>query len=78
MTQLTYLFYWLVVVLQIRSVPNSKLQIVGSSGVAASLGLNYYLKEFGGCQIAWSGSQLNLTKPLPRLDQVINVTTNDR
>jgi len=54
------------------------LEITGSSGVAAALGLGVYLKEYGNCQVAWSDSQLNLSSPLPQVSDVLVRSANDR
>ncbi|KAM6993694.1 alpha-N-acetylglucosaminidase [Passerculus sandwichensis] len=41
--------------------------VEGSSGVAAAAGLYRYLRDFCGCHLSWSGAQLRLPEPLPRL-----------
>lgn len=60
------------------STVSSQLVVSGSSGVAASLGYGNYLKQYGGCQVAWSGTQCNLTDHLPVVQTPVQVTTNDR
>uniref|UniRef100_T1JFM2 Alpha-N-acetylglucosaminidase n=1 Tax=Strigamia maritima TaxID=126957 RepID=T1JFM2_STRMM len=55
-----------------------KIAVTGNTGVAASLGIQNYLKYWAGCHISWSGSQLNLPTPLPRIDTPIQMSTNDR
>uniref|UniRef100_A0A8C6YPV8 N-acetyl-alpha-glucosaminidase n=1 Tax=Nothoprocta perdicaria TaxID=30464 RepID=A0A8C6YPV8_NOTPE len=37
------------------------------AGVAAAAGLYRYLRDFCGCHVSWSGAQLRLPDPLPRL-----------
>ncbi|XP_038610185.1 alpha-N-acetylglucosaminidase [Tachyglossus aculeatus] len=41
------------------------VRVAGSSGVAAAAGLHRYLRDFCGCQVAWSGPQLRLPDTLP-------------
>ncbi|KAF6026713.1 NAGLU [Bugula neritina] len=63
---------------RLRTLHSGELEITGSSGVAASLGLGVYLKEYGSCQVAWSDSQLNLSSPLPQVSDVLVRSANDR
>jgi alpha-N-acetylglucosaminidase len=45
--------------------------------VAAAAGLHRYLRDFCGCQVAWSGSQLHLPRPLPAVpDELTEATPN--
>ncbi|NWQ84581.1 ANAG acetylglucosaminidase, partial [Columbina picui] len=52
--------------------------VTGSSGVAAAAGLYRYLRDFCGCHLSWSGAQLRLPDPLPRLRTEIRVTAPGR
>lgn len=47
-----------------------KVNIVGSSGVAAAWGFHHYLKYYCLCHISWDGNQINIPPVLP----VANVT----
>nr|CAI5849094.1 unnamed protein product [Callosobruchus analis] len=44
------------------------VRIVGTTGVAAATGLNYYLKYYCNLQISWEVSQVNLPQHLPEID----------
>lgn len=50
----------------------------GSTGVAAAAGLHRYLRDFCGCQVAWSSSQLHLPRPLPAVPDGLTETTPNR
>ncbi len=64
-------------VIQLESVED-KMSISGSSGVAAAMGLYYYLSEFCACHISWAGDQLNLPTTLPRIANAVTIVSNDR
>lgn len=63
---------------QLSSVGGGKVAVVGSSGVAAATGCYNYLKYFCGCHISWSGVQLQVPSPLPRVPSTITVKTPNR
>lgn len=50
----------------------------GSTGVAAAAGLHRYLRDFCGCHIAWSSSQLHLPSPLPAVPDGLTEATPNR
>ncbi|XP_054505678.2 alpha-N-acetylglucosaminidase [Agelaius phoeniceus] len=52
--------------------------VEGSSGVAAAAGLYRYLRDFCGCHLSWSGAQLRLPEPLPRLRAEIRAAAPGR
>ncbi|CAK6438171.1 unnamed protein product [Pipistrellus nathusii] len=54
------------------------VRVVGSTGVAAAAGLHRYLRDFCGCHVAWSGSQLHLPQPLPALPAELTEATPNR
>lgn len=55
----------------------AQVRVLGSTGVAAAAGLHRYLRDFCGCHVAWSGSQLRLPQPLPALpDELTEATPN--
>ncbi|XP_073984721.1 N-acetyl-alpha-glucosaminidase isoform X2 [Rhodnius prolixus] len=60
----------------IKAKTSNQVQIYGTSGVAASWGFHYYLKEYCNCHISWDGDQINLPSDLPSVD--IRVTANDK
>ncbi|XP_073428428.1 alpha-N-acetylglucosaminidase [Dendrobates tinctorius] len=63
---------------QLSSVGAEKVAVVGSSGVAAATGFYSYLKTFCDCHISWSGVQLQVPSPLPRVPSPITVKTPNR
>ncbi|XP_071967830.1 alpha-N-acetylglucosaminidase [Engystomops pustulosus] len=63
---------------ELRSVGAGKVAVVGSTGVAAATGCYNYLKYFCGCHISWSGVQLQVPSPLPRVPYTITVKTPNR
>ena len=52
----------------------SKLQIKGTSGVACSLGLQHFLKNYCQAHISWSGDQLKIPKPFPTVKDLLRIT----
>ncbi|XP_078319350.1 alpha-N-acetylglucosaminidase-like isoform X3 [Crassostrea virginica] len=55
------------------------VEITGTTGVAAAMGLYYYLTNYCNCQITWGGRQMAIPSPLPRVEGgSVNVTTNDK
>lgn len=54
------------------------VRVLGSSGVAAAAGLHRYLRDFCGCHVAWSGSQLRLPEPLPAVPEELTEATPNR
>lgn len=65
-------------VCELRSSKNNKIVAVGSSGVAVASGIYNYLKYFCNCHVSWSGDQLDLPRPLPRLTGVLRINTQHR
>ncbi|OAD53228.1 Alpha-N-acetylglucosaminidase, partial [Eufriesea mexicana] len=53
-----------------------QVEILGTSGVAITWGLHYYLKNYCNVHISWEGNQIQLPKTLPNVR--IKVTSNDR
>ncbi|XP_031845745.1 N-acetyl-alpha-glucosaminidase [Nomia melanderi] len=53
-----------------------KIEITGTSGVAATWGLHYYLKTYCNAHLSWEGNQLELPNTLP--DVQVTVVSNDR
>nr|XP_034181027.1 alpha-N-acetylglucosaminidase [Osmia lignaria] len=60
----------------IRKNSLEQIEIVGTSGVAVTWGLHYYLKRYCNVHVSWEGNQLNLPSTLPNVN--VNVTSNDR
>ncbi|XP_027949766.1 alpha-N-acetylglucosaminidase isoform X1 [Eumetopias jubatus] len=56
----------------------ARVRVLGSTGVAAAAGLHRYLRDFCGCHVAWSGSQLRLPEPLPAVQEELTETTPNR
>ncbi|XP_015665976.1 alpha-N-acetylglucosaminidase [Protobothrops mucrosquamatus] len=54
------------------------INVSGSSGVAAASGIYHYLKDFCGCHVSWSGTQLRLPESLPPVSAEIIVTSPNR
>lgn len=65
-------------VCELRSSKNNKIVAVGSTGVAVASGIYNYLKYFCNCHISWSGNQLDVPRPLPRLSGVLRINTQHR
>ncbi|XP_051894462.1 alpha-N-acetylglucosaminidase isoform X2 [Pristis pectinata] len=63
---------------ELSSLPDGRVWVVGSTGVAAASGLYWYLRAFCGCHVSWSGRQLSLPTPLPRLPRLLKITAPDR
>ncbi|XP_076212584.1 alpha-N-acetylglucosaminidase [Aptenodytes patagonicus] len=65
---------------RLRSPPGAAVAVAvtGSSGVAAAAGLYRYLRDFCGCHLSWSGAQLRLPDPLPRLRAEIRASAPGR
>ncbi|XP_078036800.1 N-acetyl-alpha-glucosaminidase [Augochlora pura] len=60
----------------IRKNSAGKIEVAGTSGVAAAWGVHYYLKHYCNAHVSWEGVQLGLPATLP--DVQVNVTSNDR
>ncbi|XP_045842111.1 alpha-N-acetylglucosaminidase [Meles meles] len=56
----------------------ARVRVLGSTGVAAAAGLHRYLRDFCGCHVAWSGSQLRLPEPLPAVPEELTEATPNR
>lgn len=46
---------------------NGKIILRGNNGISIASALNYYLKNYGHCDISWNGSNLNLPELLPQV-----------
>ncbi|EFN75548.1 Alpha-N-acetylglucosaminidase [Harpegnathos saltator] len=56
--------------------PLGNIEIRGTSGVAITWGLNYYLKNYCNVHVSWDGTQISLPNILPEVR--IKITSNDR
>lgn len=65
-------------VCELRSTKNNKIIASGSSGVAVASGIYNYMKYFCNCHVSWSGDQLDLPRPLPKLTGVLRINTPHR
>ncbi|TNN49603.1 Alpha-N-acetylglucosaminidase [Liparis tanakae] len=65
-------------VCELRSTRNNKVVATGSTGVAVASGIYNYLKYFCNCHVSWSGDQLDVPRPLPRLTGVLRINTQHR
>jgi len=54
---------------------DGKVVLRGSNGVSVASALNYYLKNFGHCDVSWNGSNLKLPARLPVVPQKIKKNT---
>nr|XP_056720613.1 alpha-N-acetylglucosaminidase [Euleptes europaea] len=54
------------------------VEVAGSSGVAAASGVYRYLKDFCGCHVSWSATQLRLPERLPPVPSEILVSSPNR
>ena len=57
-----------------KTTAESKLQIKGTSGVASSLGLQHFLKNYCNVHLSWSGDQLKIPKPFPTVKGLTRIT----
>lgn len=65
-------------VCELRSTKNNMVVVTGSSGVAVASGFYNYLKYFCNCHVSWSGVQLDLPSPLPKLTGVLRISSPHR
>ena len=65
-------------VCELRSARNNRIAATGSTGVALATGIYNYLKYFCNCHVSWSGSQLNIPRPLPAVTGVLRINTQHR
>ncbi|XP_020641296.3 alpha-N-acetylglucosaminidase [Pogona vitticeps] len=63
---------------RLRSGALGVIEVAGSTGVAAASGVYRYLKDFCGCHVSWSGSQVRLPDRLPPVPTEIIVTSPNR
>ncbi|XP_020300841.1 alpha-N-acetylglucosaminidase [Pseudomyrmex gracilis] len=56
--------------------PLGEIEIRGTSGVAITWGLHYYLKNYCNVHLSWDGISVNLPNTLP--DVRVKITSNDR
>jgi alpha-N-acetylglucosaminidase len=52
-----------------------KVILRGNNGVAVASALYHYLTEYAHCQITWNGTNLNIPKVLPVLQQKVHKST---
>ncbi|XP_070164978.1 alpha-N-acetylglucosaminidase isoform X3 [Polyergus mexicanus] len=60
----------------IRKNDLDEIEIRGTSGVAITWGLHFYLKHYCNVHISWDGAQITLPKKLPKVQ--VKITSNDR
>lgn len=65
-------------VCELRSTKNNKIVATGSTAVSVASGIYNYLKYFCNCHVSWSGDQLELPRPLPKLSGVLRISTQHR
>uniref|UniRef100_A0A3B4B3N2 Alpha-N-acetylglucosaminidase n=1 Tax=Periophthalmus magnuspinnatus TaxID=409849 RepID=A0A3B4B3N2_9GOBI len=65
-------------VCELSSTRNNRVVVTGSSGVAVASGIYNYLKYFCNCHVSWSGDQLDLPRPLPKLSGVLRIASPHR
>ncbi|XP_061565286.1 alpha-N-acetylglucosaminidase-like [Cololabis saira] len=65
-------------VCELRSLRDGRVAAAGTSGVAAAAGVHNYLKYFCRCHVSWTGNQLTLPDPLPRIRGVLRISTAHR
>lgn len=61
---------------EFQTVNDTILQITATTGVAAAWGFNHYLKYFCKAHISWSGNQLSVPKPLPKVTKLTITSLN--
>lgn len=55
-----------------------KLVITGTTGVAAALGFQHFLKYSLHAHVSWSGDQLSIPEPFPVVQKLVTVTSPNR
>ncbi|KAM9774055.1 alpha-N-acetylglucosaminidase [Syngnathus typhle] len=65
-------------VCELKSTRNNKIVVTGNTGVSVASGLYNYLKYFCNCHVSWSGDQLDLPRPLPKVSGVLRINTQHR
>lgn len=65
-------------VCELRSTKDNRIVATGSTGVAVASGIYNYLKYFCNCHVSWSGDQLDMPRPLPKLTGVLRINTPHR
>ena len=63
---------------EFHTVNSSILQITATSGVAGAWAFNHFLKYFCKAHISWSGSQLLIPKPLPKVEKPVKISSPNR
>ncbi|KAK9875682.1 hypothetical protein WA026_009478 [Henosepilachna vigintioctopunctata] len=61
---------------KLESLRNGSVNIMGTNGVAAATGFNYYLKYYCKCHISWETQQLKMPEELPYVN--VKIKFNDR
>ncbi|MFH1267136.1 MAG: alpha-N-acetylglucosaminidase, partial [Planctomycetota bacterium] len=54
---------------------DGKIVVRGSTGVAISSGVNWYLKYFCHCHVSFCGDQLRLPDPLPTVEEKVRIAS---
>lgn len=57
---------------------DGKLVISGTTGVAAALGFQHFLKYSCHAHVSWSGDQLKIPEPFPVVEKPVKVTSPNR
>lgn len=65
-------------VCELRSTKNNRIVATGSTAVAVASGIYNYLKYFCNCHVSWSGNQLDVPRPLPKLTGVLRISSPHR
>ncbi|XP_012942157.1 alpha-N-acetylglucosaminidase, partial [Aplysia californica] len=63
---------------RLSSTKDGKILIEGTTGVAVSMGLYYYIKYWCNAQRTWAGQQTELPPTLPVIEKPVVITSNDR
>ncbi|KAL8566784.1 hypothetical protein ACOMHN_005735 [Nucella lapillus] len=56
----------------------SRMEVTGTTGVAAAMGVYYYLKTYCNSQFTWGGEHLDLPSPLPPVTSAVVINVMDR
>nr|KAG5689260.1 hypothetical protein BaRGS_006380 [Batillaria attramentaria] len=57
---------------------DQKMQVTGSTGIAAAMGVYYYLKYYCDSQYTWAGKNIRLPATLPVIATPITMTAQDK
>ncbi|XP_038066600.1 alpha-N-acetylglucosaminidase-like [Patiria miniata] len=55
-----------------------RVNITGTTGVAAAWGFYHYLNKYCSCHVSWAGDQLDVPEQLPKVQPALKITSPNR